>query len=120
LNARRTALLSLTEWESGDRNIDVVLERRLVTAGLDPRDTALAQNLTYGVLRWKGKLDWVLDQYVKGGLNSLPDRLPRPHTATCGGQRVGRAGKGLRAQGDGRARERGASHHPDVAQAGLP
>jgi 16S rRNA (cytosine967-C5)-methyltransferase len=33
---------------------------------------ALAQNLTYGVLRWKGRLDWVLDQYVKGGLKSLP------------------------------------------------
>lgn len=33
---------------------------------------ALAQNLTYGVLRWKGRLDWVLDQYVKGGLRSLP------------------------------------------------
>ncbi|MBN2565145.1 MAG: 16S rRNA (cytosine(967)-C(5))-methyltransferase RsmB [Candidatus Eisenbacteria bacterium] len=66
------ALLSLTEWETGDRNIDAVLERRLATAELDPRDVALAQNLTYGVLRWKGRLDWVLDQYVKGGLRSLP------------------------------------------------
>lgn len=72
MDARKTALLSLTEWESGDRNIDVVLERRLSGASLDSRDTALAQNLTYGVLRWKGKLDWVLDQYVKGGLTSLP------------------------------------------------
>jgi len=72
LGARKTALLSLTEWESGDRNIDVVLERRLAGANLDARDTALAQNLTYGVLRWKGRLDWVLDRYVKGGLTSLP------------------------------------------------
>ena len=72
MDARRVALLSLTEWESGDRNIDVVLERRLRSANLDSRDTALAQNLTYGVLRWKGRLDWVLDQYVKGGLRSLP------------------------------------------------
>ncbi len=72
MGARKTALLSLTEWESGDRNIDVVLERRLAGANLDGRDTALAQNLTYGVLRWKGRLDWVLDRYVKGGLTSLP------------------------------------------------
>ena len=72
MGARKTALLSLTEWESGDRNIDVVLERRLAGANLDARDTALAQNLTYGVLRWKGRLDWVLDRYVKGGLTSLP------------------------------------------------
>ncbi len=72
MDARKIALLSLTEWESGDRNIEVVLERRLAGANLDARDTALTQNLTYGVLRWKGRLDWVLDQYVKGSLRSLP------------------------------------------------
>ncbi len=72
MDARKIALLSLTEWESGDRNIEVVLEHRLAGANLDARDTALTQNLTYGVLRWKGRLDWVLDQYVNGGLTSLP------------------------------------------------
>ncbi|MFH1501961.1 MAG: 16S rRNA (cytosine(967)-C(5))-methyltransferase RsmB [Candidatus Eisenbacteria bacterium] len=72
MDARQVALLSLTEWESGDQKIDVVLERQLANADLDDRDTALAQNLTYGVLRWKGRLDWVLDQYVRGGLRSLP------------------------------------------------
>jgi 16S rRNA (cytosine967-C5)-methyltransferase len=72
MDARQVALLSLTEWESGDQKIDHVLERQLSSAGLDERDKALAKNLTYGVLRWKGRLDWVLDQYVKGGLCSLP------------------------------------------------
>jgi len=72
MDARQVALLSLAEWESGDQKIDVVLERELASAELDSRDTALAQNLTYGALRWKGRLDWVLDQYVKGGLRSLP------------------------------------------------
>jgi 16S rRNA (cytosine967-C5)-methyltransferase len=72
MDARRAALMSLTGWESGDRKIDTVLERELANADLDSRDTALTQNLTYGVLRWKGRIDWVLDQYVKGGLKSLP------------------------------------------------
>jgi 16S rRNA (cytosine967-C5)-methyltransferase len=72
VDARQIALLTLSEWESGDRKIDAVLERELHTATLDDRDTALAQNLTYGVIRWKGRLDWVLDQYVKGGLTALP------------------------------------------------
>lgn len=72
MDARQVALLSLAEWESGDQKIDVVLERELSSADLDGRDTALAQNLTYGALRWKGRLDWVLDQYVKGSLRSLP------------------------------------------------
>ena len=72
MEARAVALLSLSEWESGDRKIDVILDRELESASLDARDTALAQNLTYGVLRWKGQLDWVLDQYVKGGVRPLP------------------------------------------------
>lgn len=72
MRARQVALLSLTEWESGRDKIDSILERRLAAARLDARDTALAQNLTYGVLRWKGQLDWVLDNYVKSGLRSLP------------------------------------------------
>ncbi|MBD3366659.1 MAG: 16S rRNA (cytosine(967)-C(5))-methyltransferase RsmB [Candidatus Eisenbacteria bacterium] len=72
MDARQIALLTLSEWESGDRKIDAVLERELRTATLDDRDVALAQNLTYGVIRWKGRLDWVLDQYVKGGLLALP------------------------------------------------
>lgn len=72
MDARQVALLTLSEWESGDRKIDAVLERELRTASLDDRDVALAQNLTYGVIRWKGRLDWVLDQYVKGGLKALP------------------------------------------------
>lgn len=72
MDARQVALLSLAEWESGDQKIDYVLDRELASAGLDARDKALAQNLTYGVLRWKGRLDWVLNQYVKGGLRALP------------------------------------------------
>jgi 16S rRNA (cytosine967-C5)-methyltransferase len=72
VDAREVALVSLTEWESGQQKIDTILDRGLGGAGLDARDTALARNLTYGVLRWKGQLDWVLDQYVKGGLRSLP------------------------------------------------
>jgi len=72
VDARTVALLSLSEWESGDQKIDSVLERELRTSDLDTRDTALARNLTYGVLRWKGRLDWVLDQYVRGGIRPLP------------------------------------------------
>jgi len=72
LDARRVALLSLAKWESGQQKIDIILDRELGCADLDSRDTALAQNITYGVLRWKGRLDWILDQYVRGGLRSLP------------------------------------------------
>ncbi len=72
MDARKVALLTLAEWESGDQKIDAILDRELRNTELDERDTALARNLTYGVLRWKGRIDWVLDQYVKGGLRPLP------------------------------------------------
>jgi len=72
MNARELALLSLAEWESGSGKIDTTLDRQLKGSGLDSRDAALTQNLVYGILRLKGRIDWVLDQYVKGGLKSLP------------------------------------------------
>ncbi len=72
MNARELALLSLAEWESGSGKIDTILDRQLMGAGLDSRDVALTQNIVFGTLRLKGRIDWVLDQYVKGGLRSLP------------------------------------------------
>jgi 16S rRNA (cytosine967-C5)-methyltransferase len=32
---------------------------------LDARDRALATELVYGVLRWQGRLDWVIDRYAR-------------------------------------------------------
>ncbi|MCK4510171.1 16S rRNA (cytosine(967)-C(5))-methyltransferase RsmB [bacterium] len=72
MNARELALLSLAEWESGSGKIDTILDRQLTGAGLDSRDVALTQNIVFGTLRMKGRIDWVLNQYVKGGLKSLP------------------------------------------------
>ena len=44
---------------------------------LDPRDRALATELVYGVLRWQGRLDWIIDQHLKIDPNrvELPVRL---------------------------------------------
>ena len=36
--------------------LDAALDR----AGLPPRDRALATELTYGALRWRGRLDWLI------------------------------------------------------------
>jgi 16S rRNA (cytosine967-C5)-methyltransferase len=44
---------------------------------LDPRDRALGTELVYGVLRWQGRLDWIIDQQLKIDPNKveLPVRL---------------------------------------------
>ncbi|MFP3871233.1 MAG: 16S rRNA (cytosine(967)-C(5))-methyltransferase RsmB [Syntrophobacteria bacterium] len=41
---------------------------------LDARDRALVTELVYGVLRWQGRLDWIIDQHVK----VKPDKIALP------------------------------------------
>lgn len=41
---------------------------------LDSRDRALVTELVYGVLRWQGRLDWLIDQHV----NIRPDKIALP------------------------------------------
>jgi len=38
---------------------------------LDPRDRALVTELVYGVLRWQGRLDWIIDRHV----NTSPKKI---------------------------------------------
>ncbi len=104
--ARDRALKALSRWESTTEPIDIELDRILMEPELSPLDKALIQNLCYGVMRWKGRLDWTLDQYVKGGLRALPvpirnalrlglyqidflDRIP-PHAAVNESVRLAR------------------------------
>ena len=41
---------------------------------LDSRDRALITELVYGVLRWQGRLDWVIDQQI----NIRPEKVALP------------------------------------------
>ncbi len=106
MEARDHALAALARWESTTEPIDVELDRILMEPELSPLDKALIQNLCYGVMRWRGRLDWTLDQYVKSGMKSLPvpirnalrlglyqidflDRIP-PHAAVNESVRLAR------------------------------
>ena len=42
--------------------------------GMDSRDRALVTELVYGVLRWQGRLDWIIDQQV----NINPEKIALP------------------------------------------
>ncbi|HVO83448.1 MAG TPA: 16S rRNA (cytosine(967)-C(5))-methyltransferase RsmB [Syntrophobacteria bacterium] len=41
---------------------------------LDTRDRAFATELVYGVLRWQGRLDWIIDRYAR----VVPKRMALP------------------------------------------
>jgi 16S rRNA (cytosine967-C5)-methyltransferase len=58
-NARRVALEALRETERGGQ-ADQALRRH--ARQLEPRDTALATELTFGVLRRRRQLDWLIEK----------------------------------------------------------
>ena len=60
MNARRLALEVLTRVEEQGAYASLLLDAKLKHAGLSREERALATELTYGVLRWQGRLDYLL------------------------------------------------------------
>ena len=60
-NPRRLALEILLRVEATDAYANLLLDARLRRASLSRPDRALVTELVYGVLRWRGKLDWILE-----------------------------------------------------------
>ncbi|HWT79850.1 MAG TPA: transcription antitermination factor NusB, partial [Candidatus Methylomirabilis sp.] len=61
---RALALETLLRVEATDAYANLLLDARLRKAGLPEPDRALATELVYGVLRWRGKLDWILSHVL--------------------------------------------------------
>jgi 16S rRNA (cytosine967-C5)-methyltransferase len=70
--ARSVALAVLVEALTSEEGSDVLLDRTLSTSGLDGRDRGLAVELTYGVLRRLGTIDWRLEPVLDKPLPRLP------------------------------------------------
>src|SRR5688500_10665202 len=64
--ARGTAVKILTRIEQSDAYLDKLLDYELRTADLNEPDRRLLTELATGVLRWQGKLDWVLTGFYHG------------------------------------------------------
>lgn len=65
-SARYVAAIILNRYERSDSYVDKMLTYQLRTAGLNPQDKALLTEIVNGVIRWKGKLDWVLTGFYRG------------------------------------------------------
>lgn len=72
INSRALALQTLLTWElTGqypDQLLRDVLEKK---PGMKPSDRALLYQLVYGVLRWQGRLDWVIQQFSQRPLKKV-------------------------------------------------
>ena len=69
---RRLAVRFLVELERGRRTLDALLEDMEQTDNLrDSRDRGLFNAIIYGVLRWRGRLDYVLAAFSKRPLAQI-------------------------------------------------
>lgn len=70
--ARRLALGVLREVDEGGAFVNLALDQALEGSGLPAADRALATELVYGVTRWRGRLDYVLDHLSRRPVGDLP------------------------------------------------
>ena len=75
-DARKTALFILNSLDKGRKTLDRILEDVFAK---DPhfsrRDMGLLYALVYGVLRWRGTLDWIIAHFSKTRLNRIDPKI---------------------------------------------
>lgn len=69
---REVALEALYAVDRRHAFSDRLLHRLLREHPMEPRDAALITNVVRGTLRWRGRIDAILEHYVKIGLDALP------------------------------------------------
>jgi 16S rRNA (cytosine967-C5)-methyltransferase len=63
---RATAVKILNRIERSDAYLDKVLDAELKTGDISGADKNLLVELVHGVMRWQGRLDWILNRYTHG------------------------------------------------------
>jgi 16S rRNA (cytosine967-C5)-methyltransferase len=71
-NPREAALRILHAADTRSAFSDRLLDGAHARGGPEPRDQALMHELVKGTLRWRGRIDWVLDRLVHIGLPQTP------------------------------------------------
>lgn len=63
---RGTAVKIINRIERSDAYLDKLLDAELKSDELSHQDKALLAELVHGVIRWQGKLDWLLNRFTHG------------------------------------------------------
>jgi 16S rRNA (cytosine967-C5)-methyltransferase len=71
-SSRAIALAALLACQRSDLALDELIQQKVTPATVDPRDRALAMELTYGVLRRQETIDWRLSAVLTKPLARLP------------------------------------------------
>ncbi|MEI7907833.1 MAG: transcription antitermination factor NusB, partial [Bacteroidota bacterium] len=63
---RGAAVKILSRVERTDSYLDKLLDYELKFLDLNSQDRALLFEIVHGVIRWQGRLDWILSGFYKG------------------------------------------------------
>jgi len=75
-DARRTALTILNILDQKNTTLDHVMEEmHAENAEAFQRDRALTNALVYGVVRWRGKLDWIIRHFSRKPLKKIDSNI---------------------------------------------
>ncbi len=71
-NVRKIALETLNRLEQNRQKLDAIMQEAFAEAEMwSKRDRALLNALVYGVLRWRGRLDYIISYYSKTRLTKI-------------------------------------------------
>ena len=71
-DARNTSLTVLNRLERGNQTLDIILDDMTPSNhNLSRRDRSLFNALTYGVLRWRGRLDYIIAHFSNTPINKI-------------------------------------------------
>jgi len=74
--ARTASLEILNILDQGDNTLDNILDEVLSRkTNLSKKDRALLQALVYGILRWRGRLDWIIRYFSKTRLDKIDPKV---------------------------------------------
>lgn len=74
-SARQAALRILYDIDVRGAYTDVALRNTLRAHVLDRRDRAFVTECVFGVVRWRGRIDWLLGHVYRRPLHTLPPRI---------------------------------------------
>jgi len=75
LAPRKSALAILMDINQGGRTLDSQMDRFHAESRFDRRDEAFVNALVYGVLRWRGRLDWIIQAVASKPLTKMDPRV---------------------------------------------
>jgi 16S rRNA (cytosine967-C5)-methyltransferase len=75
-NPRKTSLHILNTLDQGNKTLDNILDEVLSQhTFFSKKDLALLQAIVFGVLRWRAKLDWIIDYFSKTRLKRIDPKV---------------------------------------------